>query len=614
MWKIFEFKLKVAGQIAMEAESLPNWEFLPAKNLQDIFRNLQTCDAHRCLQVCKNWYNEGNFFLKDKLWFSIAKVKSVEDLQASKRRFQFLKIYQAVETDDLNHLAKNFRCWQGKASDTILETYIEYDDYPSLSIILNILNGKHVKILTLHHFKRTETIECRVRNAFGLLGLYDFLDYGCLSSVEQLSVVYLDNSLLNLSKSFGHLRSLTLKTMNHTSDMEEYPDSIETISEELLKNLIDLNPIIALNLEKAAMFIVSGFLFSDNPTRIPFTVQSLLSFENVKNLKALHLNIVKTAGDIEVLAKHFKHLEMIRIRYFYDKLFHPSYVNRISNLPNFAIENAFRFYNSSGFDFNNNIFRDSWTNHRSFNVTHMYLSADFIIRVDTCRVFFKALPNMKSFKCWFVVDPVDISWFCEMSKSWPKLQSLSIGFDSEFLASTKNEVINFPNLTTLCLDCISIMEGTLQFFTLLKAVNLKCMMLDPYHNFGDLDLVEKIFEQLSGNCPSIRRFELRGTFDMQVLSFLLSNLLNLRELNINSFDVDDSEEAPVMITDILEVLLKIGSEMLSRITVTTDFRLENLEGFCETNRAITDFKDGKLRRILIQNKEIFLVHNIDKFE
>lgn len=569
-----------------EMESIPNWELLPARNLQKIFLNLNFFDVEKCLQVCKRWYSEANFYLKDKFWLRISKIKKIKDFTATKRRFQFLRIDQEGENDKLLRVLTFLR--QRKLLDPILGTYIQFDDYPELSRILKLIHGNHVKTLTLRWTQK---------NSYDSIFL-QFLDYGSLYLVEHLTIEQLDDTFLNISTSFGKLKSLKLETLT-SNYFEEFEYLAEQISFELLQNFLNLNPLTTLNLENATISVLS------EDGSLPLDVQSLLRFENVMNLKWLHLNII-SEQDFQLIAKHLKHLEMVRVLHFRETLFRPNYITEMFRIPNLAFD-SIQFKTSSDFDRNNIFWHDTWANARNLRVTHMHIGLDIWIEQKCLRIFTKSFPNMKSFKCLNLRESASVPLFSEMSKSWTKLESLCIGFEDKLLPSSTNEIINFQKLTTCCFVNLFIDNETLQLFTLFKAVNLKAMILDCESGFGRAPLIDNILEHMSGNCPNVAKFELKGLIENPVTNSLSNNFPNLGELN--TVFLDDPENHPEcadMITNMLERIFRKRKEKMNKITIRANFALENsdFDFFCKKYKAITDYKDEKLKRIVIHDLEI----------
>lgn len=571
-------------------ESIPNWELLPAKNLQSIFMYLNFFDVERCLQVCHRWYSESNFYLKDKFWLKISKVKKLKDFKATKRRFQFLRIDQEKENDKLLHTILSFLT-QLKLTDPILETYIQFDDYLKLSRILKLIHGNHVKTLTLHW------MQTKLFNSIFL----ELLDYGCLISVEHLTIEQLDDTFLNISTSFGKLKSLKLETFHASNLFVEFEDIEVPISVVLLQNFINLNPLTTLNLENAMISVLS------EDRQFSLDVQSLLSFRNVNNLKRLHLNSINSEQDIQCITKHYNHLDLVRVLHFRETLFRPNYVNEMFRIPNLSFD-YIQFKTSTDFNRNTLFWEDTWSNTTNLKVTHLHISLDIWLKEKCLQVFSKSFPNMKSFECLNVCESVSVSLFSEMAKSWTKLESLYIGFEDKLLPSRSNEIINFQKLRTCCFENLFIeREETLQLFSLFKTVNLRTMILDCEFGFGKASFIDKIFEHLSENCPNIAKFELKGLIENPVTNSLLNNFPNLGELNtVFLDDPEDHPEAADMITDMLEIIMKKREKNMNKIAIRTNFRLENFdfESFCKEHGAITDYKDHKLRRILIKNIEI----------
>lgn len=110
------------------------WSTLPAHNLQLVFKSLDIFDVEKCLLVCKHWFDEANFYLKDKIFFLSGMVSNFEDCNNIKRRFQNVKIHGDPEIIEALLNQRNM-----KEEDSILEARIWYCDYPNLSRMLQAL-------------------------------------------------------------------------------------------------------------------------------------------------------------------------------------------------------------------------------------------------------------------------------------------------------------------------------------------------------------------------------------------------------------------------------------------------------------------------------------------
>lgn len=589
-------------KLSTDNEDSSSWSMLPAKNLQDIFKHLHIYDVEKCLQVCRSWYNEANYYLKDKFWFSIAKVKSFEDFKKNLRRFQFLLIIQDKGKGRLKMLEKILRCIrQRRVSDQILDIRIEFHDYPSLSKILQQLQEKHVKTLTLLNAGRKWCkLNSRTRYLNGLKLEFRGLDYGCLLSVETLWVIYWDNSLLNISQSFGSLKSLKF---SNAEPHRRFSHGEERISIDLLRDFIDLNPLTTLDLEEAKFVLA---LATDTVTiRVrDFNVESLLSFENVKNLRTLRLRTVENVEEIEVLLQHFEHLEVIKIMDVFEPVFIPCHVDQLLSA---GFQGSIGLYSFEYF--NDDVWRHSWTNIKNLNITHLDFSCE--LSEECLKVFIKSFPNIKSFICEYVNKSTDgfssTSLFTEISNNWTRLESLAICFLSDFFSPSSNEIVDFRNLSSFELKHPS---GSYVGFQRFSAVNLKNFIFDAvfFHDFNEQD--EQLFKLLGEKCPNIERVEIRGAIRNEIISCTLRSFTCLTELHLHfnyEIKVSNSEEI-LKIINVLEILSERNG-ILKKIVIESFLYLKNpyFDEFFKSSGAIAEYKNGILKRILISDLEIFFV-------
>lgn len=584
----------------MDMETPTNWEHLPAKNLHNIFENFDFPDVMNCFLICKNWYHEANFYFKDKLWFSTNNVETIKDVEKSKRSFQCLRVFHDEVKEECLDILKASDILEAlisrklKPTDPISEAFIEFGNYPALSKIIKLL-GKQLKILTL----RSDTYATRpgqcARKSFrysaGLPRSYANLDYGCLSSVEKLSIERFENTFLNISRHFGNLRSLTL-----SSDKM----NIERVSEDLLREFIDLNPLLTtLNLKEAPFFV---------DDKDEFNVQVLLHFENSKHLEELYLNKITSVEDLDCLSMHFQNLKVIQSEQIADTIFHPVNVDRMFKL-GIDVNHCSIKYTS---DLSPSLYKESWFNSRNERITRLNMF-EVSIEEDVLIVLTKCFPNMKSFICINLESP-SLLLFSEMSKNWLKLEYLYIGIHGTFEKSSVDEICDFQNLKKLNFDMT---YGPLimnQFFTYFVAENLKAVSFDFYYTCGILD--NHNFTSFSQNCPNVRCLKFDGPpHEKQLMESILSNFPNLHTLNILCrFDcLDEGVTAEMALEGVLQDILSFRKTKLE-VKITTSRYLGSFDKFCNENEAMTEFKKGQLKQIRVQGKIITFKTHYDDYE
>lgn len=584
--------LRSGKKLNNERDNESTWELLPAKNLQHIFKNLHIIDVEKCLEVCRHWFNEANFYLKDKFWLSVEKVSSAQDFVASKRRFQFLLVIQDKESTSKLEMILDFLRHR-KTEDQILMTQIVYNDYRSLSRILQVLHEKHVKKLTLVNKTRKHHSS---RNCQRLELKFQRLDYGCLSSVENLTVVNCEKSLLNISRSFGNLKILKLNNC-------EFPgfEQGEYVSRDLLRNFINWNPLKELYLEDAS-FILTDDLGNESY----FEVENLLSFENVKNLQILHLRTLTSDRDIEVLSTHFEPKRTVVINNIPALLLLPGCINRLMQIPNVICKGYVDCCSSEFFDYR--IWWDSWTNSRNLNITKLGLC---LVYEDCIRVFMKCFPNLKFFDCFLICQDIQTTIFSEMSKKWPQLESLFVGFFRYLLPSGRNEFFDFPNLTNFGINqCPTNKEGLIELMTYLRAVNLKAGSFKISFRFS---YDEEVYQSFIDNFSKIGclKFIVSVEFDWQLIKKYKSRWFAKSDQTFVYCFYDHSKtiSASKVNEEILKFLIAIFSRKWLKAPENQplDFEQSTLERFSQDIGAVTEFKNGVPRRMLLSKMDILFV-------
>lgn len=573
----------------MSSESATNWAYLPAKNLHNIFANLELPDINNCFLMCKNWYDEANFFFKDKLWFCSINVEDIENVQQSQRRFQCLKISHSEQKEEFSDILRAVDILEAlwlrklKTTDPILEAIVQYENYPTLSKITQFL-GKRLKKLTLINnvFNTPGQAARKSHRSFaGCPGTYANLKYEGLSSVEELSIHEFDHSVLNISRKFGSLRSLKLII---------YHDH-RNVAEDVMREFIDLNPLEVLDVSKAEFFIG---LNGDN-----LDVQKLLSFENSKNLKELHLREIRSVEDIEHLSTNFRNLKVITTREIADTVFHPNLVDRMFEL---GIDVNKCFIGYSTYE-NYSIYKETWANARNLKITKLFLN-EISIEEDVLILFTKCFPNVKSFTC-MRMEPFSLALLLAMSKNWLNLQSITFSIE-QFQQSDTDEICVFPELTKIEFYEFGGDEEMLQFFKHFRAENLVTVSLD-FVNYFQSD--KEIFKLFSGNCPNIKFLQFDGPpYENQVMETMLCNFLNLEVFTVFCrFNYQWSSHSKInpeiVMIDVLKDVVKYRKTKLEIRFKTTRY-LGSFTEFCNENEAITCFEDGQLKKIMIDDKVI----------
>lgn len=565
-----------------ESESLPDWNLLPASNLQQIFQTLEICDVENCLSVCKNWYDEANFYLKDKVILCIRKSMNIEHVKACKRRFQLLKIKQR---DDFNMLEILEALRQRKLTktDPILETFIKYEDFPTLSKMLHLV-GKDSKKLTLSNAlpnrRALYNEELKLKPEFAYLG------YGLLSSVEALSIEGFDNStLLNIYHCFGNLRSLAIFM---------YASRFPHISDKLLKDFIHMNPYLTTLDLRSSDFILGT-------KKVFFDVKSVLKFVNIKNLKTLHLNAIYYEQDIKDISKHLKHLDVITIRYVTDDVLNPKNLRELLNISNLTMKNLeILSLNLNESYYDEEHWKVTWENEKNLQITEIFIHDSFILEEEVLILFTKCFPNVKSFGNMSLSSP-SFTLFVEMSRNWPHLKSLTVGFlESSLLESIGDDVCDFKSLQYLNFENVDNNKTMCMFFTHLKAKKLRTLEIDFTNSTEFEELTGEYFKTISDAFPNVRSLVLRAPEQIHnVKTSILGKFPKLNSLYVT--DDHPSEEA---VTDFFESILKTRNGEMT-IRVGSMKYLGSFDNFCKDNGALTVFKNGKLRKIVIRNKKIF---------
>lgn len=478
----------------------PTWSLLPEDNLQLVFEHLEICDVEKCLQVCMHWYKEGNFYLKDKIIFNTSRVENIPNAMASRRRFQKIQ----VKCTDVAILEATNK------ADPILEASVEYTNYASLSRILRAL-GKNLKSLDLINSVNPAPLTSQIREDIFNIGLqreHATLDYGYLSSVEDLKISKIDNGLLNISQKFSKLKSLTLE-----SRFGMTKDYLSTI---LLQDLISCNPL----LEK--LDLINGNLGLEIEGR-PLRVNTLSSFENAINLKELHLYGISHEQDLNDIA-NFNNLIVLTIGRMEDN-YNASCIRKVFRLPNL------RSISLIHTDIESDTWKEVFSNLKNFKITHLLLNILEMIEEQALIACTKCFPNIETFICEYN-GSFSLTLFKEMSKNWEHLQTLDITLDAtnfEFEPSRSNII---------------------GYFAFEKLINLKLTLTDDHYLF----LLRLFAYSRAINLKTLDvrlsvRYDEPQNILPQINSFLLQNFPNVECLRLSE-DLGDIKEVIQHLPDI----------------------------------------------------------------
>lgn len=537
---------------------LVTWSLLPAHNLQLVFANLEIIDVEKCCLVSRHWKDEANFYLKDKVCFYPSRVESIEDVIASRKRFQKISInLNYIREAKIIDILETIKQRDMKEVDAILEADIQYFNYLSLSKVLQCL-GKQIKSLTLFNWLVKDKSESIFKE-----GSRQQYDYGCLTSVEELkiSASVFDHGLLDLARNFGNLRYLKLSNGLWTTN--------DFLTTSLLQDFIALNPFLEY-LDITSM--------ENQNTELSVPVKALSSFENTRNLKTLRLTI-SCDQDFEDISENFQHLEVLYMYGVQDINFNSNYIRKVFQMPNLK---------NITLDLVNT-FEETFSNMKNFKIMHLTLVGGDIDD-NTMIACIKCLPNIKSFHDRYISSPS----FKEMSNSWKHLQILNLSFDeSSFQQSNVSEFGYFENLVDLTLTQNE-ETSMMPLFDFVKAINLKYLTLHVKvtckQNRNEL---LRVFSSLSRNFPKLEFLSIFG--GEEVTTALVPNL----PATVRTLVVQFEERGTLY--NILQSILNKKTKHI-KIFINSQF----IPGVNDFSNGIgfTEFRRGLLKRILVHNKEI----------
>lgn len=541
------------------------WNALPASNLQQIFQYCEVFDVEKCLFVCKNWYNEADYFLRNKVVFVAANVKNIQDVLLSQRRFE---IVHAQLHDDIENIEVDvFKALNRRTvKNTIKEALIFYKDYKSLSEVLKLL-GKHLKMLTLKN-NADESISAP-------------LDFADLPSVEYLSITTIGANLSFFSQKFKNLKFLKL-----------FPKNSDVFPKNLIQDFLIGNP----SLESLVLY---------NQLRDKDIVSVLLPHETARNLRELKLGYIEHSKSFEEIAKNFNNLESLEIGLMSSEI-QPRFVKKLFEMPSLE---QITLSGPRETLFWEELFSITPKN---LKITKLALNGNFIEESTLISVI-DCLPNIRSFKCQYL-KTYSLKLLREMAKKWKHLQYLKLSFSAFSLPkeTNSNEPCEFENLTRLELSAMNFHYP--EFVTCFKAPNLKYLHLDEVECAYKPQKLVPNLNIFGENCPNIRRFDLTGrSIEVNAVKFFPLCFKNLKTFYVlgqftNRTSVKIFYEIIKIFVGYMRKNIRILFDQSKSQFLINKFGYPRIVDHVCREDGIVDFKDEVIKRILCKDKEILFYY------
>lgn len=540
-----------------------NWNALPANNLHQIFQYCEVFDVEKCLFVCKNWYDEADYFLKDKVWFVADYVKNIHDVMLSRRRFEMVHVkLDDIENTELDVFLALKR--RNLKNSTIKEAIISYKEYKSLSEVLKLL-GKHLKKLTLKN-NADESISAP-------------LDFADLSSVEELSIENIEANLYFISQKFKNLKCLKL--------FPKYFDQMFPIN--LIQDFLVGNP----SLRNLAL---------NNQLPDKDIVSVLLPHETSRNLKELKLGYIYYNKAFAEIANNFNNLEVLEIGFMSSEI-QPKFVKNLFEMTSLK---KLALGGRRETSFWEELFSITPKN---LQITNLAFNRSFIEESTLISVI-NCFPNVRSFECKYL-QTHSMRMFREMAQKWRQLRYLNLCFAAFSWPGETNsrEPCEFENLTRLDLSAMTFHYP--EFVSCFKAPNLKYLHLDEVITVYKPHKLVPNLNMLGENCPNIRRFDLTGEhLEVNAVKFFPLCFKNLK-----TFYVLGQFTNPVMIES--EIIKIFVGYMRKNIRILfderkCDFAMNEFGYPLVVNHVcrdgVVEFRHGIIKRILCKGKEILFYY------
>lgn len=481
-----------------------SWSSLPSQNFQNILKNLLYSDVNNLLLVCRSWFIECDYFLKDKTVLLINRIPNPEEVSRSQRRFECVHVNNSNElsTEIINCLTRR----DVKYATKIVKAYIKYASYEDLHSILNSI-GKELRIL---HLKNNVKSSSDLR-------------FPTLELVEELKIECLDQSIETIAPFFSNLKVLDIQA------------DYKRVTQSLIKVFLERN-------QKLERFYCNEIwvtfegepIFQGNKQlRILKTDNSELStvaFKSSLPLEEFESDCGNFSDDdLRLLRQNFMHLETLFL--FEDvREFTERGLSEIWTFPKLKTLRLMSFRLSNVF-WKNSLFKSQNPELTSLSLIYVHLN-DELMAMCT-----KSTPNVKKFEAnkW---DFTSFRSIQEMAENWKKLETLScitlndMSFECDRLKCPLVDTPVFENLKTFNLTS-NFKQEILTLLKHLKAPNLKSGILEICF-WNELQMFGEAVELFSERFVQVEVLEIRdlSTLEIKTMETVSRNLVNLRSLTL----------------------------------------------------------------------------------
>lgn len=566
-----------------------NWANLPSDALQQIFKSMPTSRVKFLPLVCKNWYFEADYYLKDKIWLYIERIDDIGVLKRSGRHFQNIRITRVSNTSSRHCLPILAQLKTRKTfyDNKIENVHLAFEKFHLLLKVLVALGPiKYLHLINLSDFWKHEDIE-------------DDQDLTALSSVNTLKIYnFYALNFKHILKHFQNLKSLYLNGVIFELDIE----GPFTARSSVLKNLLMDNK----HIEE--LYLNSYYEYNTDYEPMDFikTLPKLRKFNtNIEGMIAPVLNnnldlefLDIPSGDqrfhenMKVVSETFPHLQELHLDggCFSECLSEGKGLSDIWKLPKLKHLNLQRFNVSNEFFFNS-CFKFPNSNLTTLQFDNFEIDDDFMIMCT------KSTPNIEAVK--LSLSPyAKFALFTKMAENWKHLKSIEVDLMLKwFKIEKRSKPAVFTKLRTLIFNS-NIFLLPANFFQYFKAPRLQNLSANfaivncgfEYHSY---DLIAS----LSKNSPEIKDVSCKMVEDnlsVSVVKFMCKQFRSLESLTI-----DWAKNLPLelvgIIMDSAKNINKIRINFFNEIIEDHEEIMEILRMFCEEKQLkISKFYERKL--------------------